>query len=362
MKAVRKIIAIGTTLSMLLLLPACLPFVENKTVEELAPVIFWSLDQTDEGQFTISTIVPPLIKEKKHLLSQNVSMIKQGGNNFNLVYNRELKMGQLRMLFINKKLAKKGIGELLSSMIVDPDISHHLYLAIAEGDLNSYLAAQINKQENLDYYLYRMFKHYEKNNQGELTIINLHHYLKDLHAPLANPILPSFKASKDKFEYEGTSLFNKDKLVTTVKQKDEKLLQLINNNHYVKYFPIPEHHVTIGHMRAKVHKKLNKNFSELTIKLKLTGRLEEYRGNKNIYEQKQFEAHVKELENFMENQIAALFAKLQQWDVDPFHIGELTISPWAKPISKAEWQIIWSRMKVKVDCSIELTPLINVKM
>lgn len=40
------------------------PYVENNLVEEIAPVVFWSVDEGTEGKLKISTLVPPLIQEK----------------------------------------------------------------------------------------------------------------------------------------------------------------------------------------------------------------------------------------------------------------------------------------------------------
>lgn len=40
------------------------PYVENNKIEEIAPVVFWSVDKGTEGKLKISTLVPPLIQEK----------------------------------------------------------------------------------------------------------------------------------------------------------------------------------------------------------------------------------------------------------------------------------------------------------
>lgn len=46
-------------------LTGCAPFTENNIIEELAPVTFLSLSKGDEGKIKISTILPPLSKEKR---------------------------------------------------------------------------------------------------------------------------------------------------------------------------------------------------------------------------------------------------------------------------------------------------------
>lgn len=141
-------------------------FVENNTVEEIAPVIFWSIQEGESGKLKISTLLPPLINEKKSMLTLQVNLLKQGRKDFNLVYYRELKLGQLRMLFISEELAKKGILPLIDTLLTDPDISQRLYLVVIKGNFDDYIRNQVDKQENLDYFLYRMLKHYETKIKG----------------------------------------------------------------------------------------------------------------------------------------------------------------------------------------------------
>jgi len=202
-------------------------FVENNTVEEIAPVIFWSIQEGESGKLKMSTLVPPLINEKKSMLTLQVSLLKQGRKDFNLVYYRELKSGQLRMLFISEELAKKGILPLIDTLLTDPDISQRLYLVVIKGNFEDYIRNQVDKQENLDYFLYRMLKHYETKNQGDITVINLHQFLKRLYSPFSDPILPVFKVNKENFIYDGTAFFKDDKLVATISDMNDQILQLL---------------------------------------------------------------------------------------------------------------------------------------
>jgi spore germination protein len=338
-----------------LLMAGCSPYMENNTIEEIAPVIFWSINDGGDGQLQISTLVPPLTKEKKRLLTLNVELLKQGRKDFNLIYYRELKAGQLRMVLINEELAKKGIVSLINTLSTDPDISQRLYVVIVQGNFEDYLKNQLDKQENIDYFLYRMFKHYEQKNQGEMTIVNLHQFLKKLYSPYSDPILPVFKAGKDHFTYEGTALFRDDKMIATVRNMDDQVMQLIDNDHYLKLLSIPSLSVALGHVRSKVHIELKRNKSTISITTDLIGILEEYRGDKNLGDHKELAILNREIESYLEKQTKEMLEKMQKWKVDPLQLGTLTLKPFMKPISEKEWSSDWEAMKIEVNFRVQLS-------
>ncbi len=329
-------------------------------IEEIAPVIFWSINDGGEGKLKISTLVPPLIKEKKRLFTLRVDLLKQGGKEFNLKYYRELKTGQTRIVLINEELAKKGVISLINTLLTDPAISQRLYLVIVKGNFEDYIKNQLDKQEKLDYFLYRMFKHYEKNNQGEMSVVNLHQFKKKLYSPFSYPIMPVFKVSNENFTYEGTAFFRHDKLKATVKNMDDQIFQLIDNDHYLKLFPIPELSTTIGNVRSNVHMELDGKYSSISIKIDLNGRLEEYRGVKNILRNDELAILNKEIESYLEKQTTKLLKKMQEWKVDPLQLGKFSLTPFTKPISEKEWLNYWKKMEINVDYQLHIKPLTNV--
>lgn len=338
----------------------CSPFVENNTIEEIAPVVFWSINEGKKGKLKISTLVPPLIKEKKRLLSMEVDLIKQGGKEFNLIYYRELKSGQLRMILISEELAKKGTLILINTLLNDPNISQRLYIAVVRGNFDDYIKSQLNKQANLDYFLYRMFKHYEDKHQGEMSIVNLHEFKNKLYTPYIDPFLPIFQVGKVNFTYQGTALFKDDKLVATINKMDDQIFQLIGNDHYLKLFPIPELAVSIGHVRSHTRIKINKDFSAISIKMNLTGRVEEYRGDKNLSDTKEYVKLNQEIESYLKKHTIDLLNNLQKWTVDPLDFGKISLRPFSQPLSEKEWSANWQKMKITVDYKLDFQPLMRM--
>ena len=77
MKRLNRFFLVGI-LSSIIWIAGCSPFIEKNTIEELAPVLFWYIEETGEGKLKISTLAPPLVKEQKRLLIQEVNLLKEG--------------------------------------------------------------------------------------------------------------------------------------------------------------------------------------------------------------------------------------------------------------------------------------------
>jgi spore germination protein len=81
-----------------------------------------------------------------------------------------------------------------------------------KGDIEALVKNKMKKQKDLDYYLYRMLKHYEKDNQGEITVTNIHEFMEKSYTPLLDPFIPVYNIDKDSLSYEGTGFFSNGKL------------------------------------------------------------------------------------------------------------------------------------------------------
>ncbi|NGP46125.1 hypothetical protein G4V62_14630 [Bacillaceae bacterium SIJ1] len=53
------------------------PFVKHNIVEEISPAIFWSMQRGEDDKIEISTVVPPVSKEQKNVLSLEISLLKE---------------------------------------------------------------------------------------------------------------------------------------------------------------------------------------------------------------------------------------------------------------------------------------------
>jgi spore germination protein len=106
---------------------------------------------------------------------------------------------------------------------------------------------------------------------------------------------------------------------------------------------------------------LDDTYSSLSIIVDLRGRIEEYRGDKNILNQDELADLTHEIKSHLEKNTTKLVKKLQHWKVDPLQVGSLSLHPFTKPITKREWIKYWQKMKINVDYRLHIQLLTNVK-
>lgn len=363
MKRFVRAMLVLLSFSLLTFACGCVPIPENNIIEEITPIIFWSIQGggKEDGKITISTLVPPLIKETKRVLTLKVSLLNEGNKGFNLTYYNELKAGQTRLLFVDEAYAKRGLTRLINTVLTDPNISQRLYLVITKGNFNEFLAKHLDKTDNIDYYLYRMFKHYEKKKQGEITVVNLHQFMKMLYSRVSDPQLPVFRAEGEQFLYEGTALFDRDRMVAEIRGKDDQINQLLYRDRFVRYLVLPDLAVTLGHIRAHTRKKLTPDLSSLTIDIDVKGRIDELNSLARIEDNLQYAALTQKIERYLEEKVIRLVSQMQKLRIDPLRIGGMTAKPFSKPITRDTWDRHWSTMKINVRVRLHLEPLTKVK-
>ncbi|PLR80599.1 Ger(x)C family spore germination protein [Bacillus sp. V33-4] len=339
------------------MIAGCSPFVEDNIVEEIAPVTFLSMTKGEQGKLKVSTLVPPVTKEEKHLLSLEIDLLKQGRKNFNSRYYRELKLGQLRALFFSQELAEQEVLPIINTILADPDVSPRLYLVIVKGNFDEYLKSQMKKQKDLDYFLYRMLKRYERDNQGEFTIVNVHQFLKEARSPFVDPVLPVFKADKKDLKYEGTGFFRNDKLAGMATSEEEEIFQLLDEDRYINDLPILPLSVSLGHVRSQIDVQFSKDHSSMDLIVDLRGRIDEYRGRKNIHNDSDFKELNREIEKYLQKNTVELIKKMQALKVDPLGVGTFLLEPFDKPMPEKKWLDHWENMKVDVRYNVYIEPL-----
>jgi spore germination protein len=345
----------GILLLLILMSSGCSSFaVKSNTVEEISPTIFEYLDQNKDGRLQLSTIFPPLKKEKKMIISTYAVLLKEGKYRLDHKYYREMKSGQLRIVFLSETLARKGIMDVINTLLLDPEVSDRVYLAVADGDMIGYLNYQLeHKQEQVDFYLYKMFAHYEK--QRELTVSNLHQFMESLYDPYADPVIPYFKVSNTELEYQGTALFQNDRMTGTIRPPDDVYFQILSRqNSKQKTIPLPDTGTTLGGVFATRRIHFNDAYREVQIDVSLRGRVEEYRGNRDLSDPAEAASWIQILESHIGADIERVLHRFQSLSVDPIVMGEHTLGLMGRPISGEQWKERWPHVQIKVRVHLNL--------
>jgi spore germination protein len=265
------------------------------------------------------------------------------------------------MIFFSEEMAKRGLAPLLDTLQRDPEISSRVFLSVVNGDMIGYLNSQLHSgQEQLDLYLYKMFKHYQK--QEQMTTSNMHEFLAKLYNPYADPVLPYYSVVNNQLRYAGTALFRGDKIVGVVPLSDDVFFQMLRDKKSVqKSVSLPAADVMLGSMKIERKVKFTDSFRKVQIDVMLTGRVEEIPARLKMVSPREWQEFEKRLERTIEEKLAKVVDRTQSLSVDPFGLGMYTIGWLKRPFTREQWNQRWSEADAEVHVSLNLenTGMIN---
>ncbi|MGM0865808.1 MAG: Ger(x)C family spore germination C-terminal domain-containing protein [Bacillota bacterium] len=279
----------------------------NNIVEDIAPSILYYFEKGENEKYQVSTMVPPVKDERRVVLSTEETLLKDVKKKLNYQYFRDVKEGQLRLVFFNEDLAKdEGIREIINVLYMDPAISDRLFLGIVKGDFINLLY----QNELTDYFLFKEMKHNEKG--GIMTVTNMHQYLKAVHSEFADPYIPYYSMEGEDLHYNGVALMKNHKIVQKLTLLESSLFEiLLDNKQYQDVIPLEKLQVSIGIVHNKLKIIMNESNKTVDLKVVLNGIISEYQGERdlsNIKEQKKLK---KEITNEIHKQTLGLLKSFQ---------------------------------------------------
>jgi|HigsolmetaAR204D_1030405.scaffolds.fasta_scaffold02873_3 spore germination protein len=344
-------------LAMAVLLYGCVGIApKTNMIENITPTILLYLKEGENSTVESTMVIPAVKEEKKQVLTVRSKMMKESRYLLTRNYYREIKSGQLHLLFISEDMAKKGIIDHINTLLLDQEIKTRLYMAVIRGDFTSYLQSQFDQQEGIDRFLYKMFRHYEK--KGDLTIVDLHQFLVDYYSPYSDPVLPVFDIQQGQLIYAGTALFREDRLVKSIPVHEDFLFRFIHHSRcFHTNIPLPDRNIVLGSVFATREIRFDDRHEHGIVKVRLRGIVEEYTGDKDLSRPEEADDMIRDLERYLEERIHEHIRDWQHLSIDPAHIGRKTLSPFRQPFSGSEWKRRWRDLPVTVRVELELENL-----
>jgi spore germination protein len=323
-------------------------------IENISPVVLLYLDEGEDGTMKISTIIPPLRKEKKKVLTTTTKTLITGRFFNNQKYHREMKAGQIRMIFFSEAMAKRGLAPFLDTLQRNPEISSRVFLSVVAGEMIEYLNSQLRSgQEQIDLYLYKMFTHYEQ--QEQMTISNMHEFLAMLYNPYADPVLPYYTVENDQLHYAGTALFRGDKMVGVVPIYEDVFFQMLRRKNSVqKSVSLSTEDVMLGSMKTERQVSFADSYQKVLIDVRLTGQVEEIPSELLTGSSWDWQEFEDKLERIIEENLEKVIDRTQSLSVDPFGLGMYTIGWLKRPVTHEQWKTRWSDADAEVRASLHL--------
>jgi spore germination protein len=322
----------------------------NNIVEEIAPTILYYFEKGHNEKYKVSTMVPPIKKEKRTLLTTEETLLKDINTKLDTRYFRDVKDGQLRIVFFSSELAKEeGIKDIINALYLDPYISDRIYLGVVDGDFNKLL----EENSEMDYLLYREMRHNQ--DQGEIIVSDLHQFLKAVNSKFADPFLPYFKMEDKHLEYNGVALIKDFKMVDQLTLFESKILGfLLDDVQFHEVIPLQKLLVSIGLVNSKVIIKLDNKGKTVNVTLNLRGIINEYQGERDLSNRREQQELQKEIDDELQKETLALLKSFQKNQVDPLQLGLKTKRLFSQTYQNNEWEKAWPQYDINMDVDLHI--------
>ncbi|MFP5109255.1 Ger(x)C family spore germination protein [Neobacillus sp. C211] len=248
---------------------------------------------------------------------------------------KPIEIGKLNLLIFGKNLAENGVSYFVKTICRDPLIGSNMFIAVSEVPAGE-LLKKINDKNSK--YLYQLIEQNYKNQNTPIP--TLQSFLFDYYGEGRDVSIPYLKINqKGNIEVSGLALFNKDRLVLTLNQKETFLYKILRgrvirgetafNIHKGQKEDLALLTILYGQNKRSI---LNKDTdSKVTFNLTLKSMVKDYPDWLDLRKNKNNILLKKQLEKQMKKDFKKLFVKLQEHQVDPLGIGDL-----ARAYSK-EW-------------------------
>lgn len=262
--------------------------------------------------------------------------------------------GKLNTVIFNKELAEQGISEQIDALQRDPKIGSQVYLAISRNKAEEVLSNYYGRK-GTPYFISSMIK--QNIEYGDLPRTNLHLFLFSLNLTGGDVYLPILSINrKDSVEIDGLALFKGQTMIGEIGRDSLFFFKLLTNGHLKGEHTVNLKDNTKASVKSIASKRtfslINNDIHNVKYKLKVTGIIEEYNGNKLDGQR------VKEIEKKFEKEISKNCSKLvntfRDLKIDPLAISE-QIEWKTGHYNKEDLFEDYNQLKVSFDVDVKIT-------
>ncbi|RYL93012.1 Ger(x)C family spore germination protein [Sporolactobacillus sp. THM7-4] len=250
---------------------------------------------------------------------------------------RPLRLGKVRIMIFNKRMARHGLKKELDFRNRDPETGRDMQLAVVDGSTNKLLTAQYQTTIPVSRYLTDMI---DQNQEQNYPKSNLHQVLYSYYGNYMDPFMPMIRKEGMHLEMRGIALFRNDKYVMTLPEKNVFLFKMLFekfNQGVYDYQYSPGKHVVIRNVYSTVSYKVrNGNGAEPEIfaKVRLMG---DVRQSAPHLLKKDYHTKVeKGMERDIEERAFKMVEMFQKKRIDPLRLGDLVRS-YTRQFDGASW-------------------------
>jgi spore germination protein len=340
----------------LLFLTGCL---EKEILDDvnIITVIGYDMESSDQIK---GTVVIPVYKKDAPVESEiiedttSLEVSKDILTHLQRKSSDPLVLGKTSVVIYSEEIAKKGLTDLVDTLQRDASVGSRVYLTVGRESANSIMKAKFGNR-GAAAYISNLIRHNIENRDIPKT--NLHIFLYDLYAQDSDPFLPILKKGEgDTVVLDGLALFKGDKMVSEIPNDKLIFFKLIGDRYTEGTYSLQlfkKEQVAIKTISSDRKIKVNQDDpSKLTIKVKVSGIVQQYTGKRITPKIKN------EIEKAFEKEIIKeskqLIEQFKELNIDPLGMQDL-IESQIRGFGKKEWKETYSKLNVEIKPEVMIT-------
>ncbi|WP_036681927.1 Ger(x)C family spore germination protein [Paenibacillus tyrfis] len=347
---------------------------QTRVLERLGMVIAAGYDEAPGDKILGTSVLyemDPGAKERSNVITSTAFTSKGLRYSNNAESRKKLTSGQLRVVVYHEDLARKGLTQLVDTMMRDPEIGTGIYLAVSKGRAFDLMTRRYPEISNIGEYLFQSIR--QNVESEEMISPILHEFIRDLYSPGKDPVLPYIVQKNNEIILYGAALFRGDQMVGTLPLRKIFYLRLLRDRFRSGMTEIgisPEALGSIG-SPSKGQKQVYLVFDSVksesrirltdakqlafTVQVHMSGRLQEISSPVNLRNRQVIELLEREASKAVQANAMAFIEKTQRLNVDPVGFGEkYRAQHRGTGLTLNKWKQLYPKAKVSVEVSTKI--------
>ncbi len=331
--------------------------IKQRVLDDIQLATAAGYEYIDEDQIEVTAVFPnfqPDKSVKNETLVASSILSKEIRDKHSLQSEKPLVSGKIEVTLYERKTAERGIKDLLDTLQRDPSVGSNVYLAVVDGSPKELLSKQYGNMDN-GIFLSNLIE--QNIESGLIHKTNLHQFLYKYYAEGIDPMLPIIEQKDGKINLKAIGLFDEDKLVDQIEEKNYFYLKILlnrkgeNDTHAIQLENKTK--FSVFNIRSKRKYQIPKPMtnSEIIIKLKLKSMIREY--NNGLLTDSKLNELEKAMEEDIKKNSEEMIKKFQEKEIDPLGIGE-EVRTRTREWNKEKWDDIYPDIKISVQVTMDI--------
>ncbi|MBK1811158.1 Ger(x)C family spore germination protein [Clostridium sp. YIM B02505] len=343
---------------------------DQKIFEDLGFILQLGVEQSENNKIIYTVSMPqidPEAKEKIEVLTTTTNLMKEGQDKLRLESGRIVEGGKNQHLYFSSEIAQKGLDEFLESFLRSPENTLISNVIVVQGSPKELIenSRDYKDKPKPSFYVNDLLDDARNNSFTIESKIFKFSILS--HSGTIDPTAPYVGFDKNQIKVLGSALFNGDKMVGKINNKQAGLLNALMGNkygiHYIykgQYSKRTDDNTKNGaviEMKVKKRKvKINTkdNIADVNIDLKLKGSVSEYLGPMDLSNPKDKKKFEEDISKKINEDCLELLSYLAEIKSDPVGFGEILRSKHNEYWKSVNWKDEYKKATFNVNAKIDI--------